>query len=275
MIVYDAAGVKTAISPDGSGSVYDAQGRRISASSTTAQLYSFDNAPANPSAYDDEFQTGSLASKWTMTSTGTTNPVAAGTVNPTSSLTTPILDLSTMPSWLLFQSDNSTVKEFGIYQTISLDTNATIFCKLKVTNSVLSATDEGDCYLKLWNSSDSNESVTIGEIQQVGGGGYAHQITVQNNGAFTSVIGAAIAEKRAIPHIYVLLWKVADVYHAMFGMGDGPLFYLGSVSKTGVTTFDRVTLGMLTANETPSIMGGMDFFRYYGSNTYALMNPTV
>lgn len=275
MIVYDSAGVKTAISPDGSGSVYDANGRRIAASSVTANLYSFDNAPPTPSAYDDEFAAGSLDAKWTMTSTGTTNPVAAGTVNPTSSLTTPILDLATMPSWLLFQSDNSTVKEFGIYQTISLATNASIFAKIKTTNEVISAVDEGDFYIKLWNSGDANEGITIGEIQQAAGSGYAHQITVQNNGAFTSVIGATIAENRAIPHIYLLLWKVADVYHAMFGMGDGPLFYLGSVTKTGVTTFDRVTLGMTTANETPSIIGGFDFFRYYATNNYALRNPAT
>ena len=274
MIVYDAAGVKTAISPDGSGSVYDANGRRVTATAATANLYSLDNAPSAPSAYDDEFTSGSLDAKWTATSTGTTNPIAAGTVNPTSSLTTPVYDLSTWPSWALFQSDNSTVKAMGIYQSVTLATNATIIAKVAASGNNLSATDEGDIGILLWNSTDNNESLFIGEVQQ-GGTGKAPQITVQNNGAFTSVIGATGADNTAKGATYVLLWKVADVYHAMFATSGGVPFYLGSVTKTGVTTFDRLELRVYTANETPSFITGFDFVRYYSSNTYSLLNPAV
>lgn len=275
MIVYDAAGVKTAISPDGSGSVYDSNGRRVSASSVTGNLYTYDNAPSAPSAYDDEFNGGSLDAKWTLASAGTTNPATTGTVNPISSLTTPVIDLATTPSWLLGQSDNSSAQTFRVYEAITLASDCTIFVKFGANNRVINAVNEGNVELQLLNDADANESVNIGVIQQAGGSGMALQMLVQNNGAYTTVIGPTLAEKGPVSPAYGVLWKNGDVYHGGFAYGNQPFTYLGSVTKTGVTTLNRLALVWFTANETPSMISGFDFVRYYPTITYGLMNPAV
>lgn len=276
MIVYDAAGVKTAISPDGSGSVYDANGRRVTATAATANLYSFDNAPTAPSSYDDEFATGSLDAKWTLSSSATTNPVTTGTVNPTASLTTPILDLATCPSWATFQSDNSSGGFVFLTQTVSLATNATLFIKVNNDNRVYSAAGEGSITLALKNNADANEGI-YAEVYNVTGAGVRPQMAVENNGVFTTVNGNVVAEGTAQGACYIAVWKSTNTYYMGYTLGGaGGIFtYIGSVTKTGTTTMDRLVLWFRTANETPSSILGVDFVRYYPSITYALMNPAV
>lgn len=274
MIVYDASGVKTAISPDGSGSVYDAQGRRVSASSTTGNLYSYDNAPASPSGYDDEFNATSLNAKWTLTSTGTTNPAVVGTVNPVSSLTTPVYDLSTMPSWLLFQSDNSSAQTVSFTQSVTLGTAATFFYKACYDNRNFSAAAEGQTLLQLRNSGDANEAISC-HVQEGAGNGFRIRLAVTNNGAVTEIVGAVMAELSQVGPWYIALWKNTNNYYGGFAQGDGTFTVVGPVTKTGVTTFDQVILCFYTANETPSAIAGIDFFRYYSTITYGLKNATV
>ena len=240
--------------------------------STSGYKASFDNPPASPSAYDDEFDSTSLDGKWTAFSTGTANPVASGSVNQLSNLTTPIYDLATMSSWLLFQSDSSSAGTFGIYQDITLATDCTLFVKFAVNNRVISAINEGNVEVKLRNIADSNEAVYISCSQQGAGAGFAVQLTVENNGVFSVVIGPVYSEKAPVDHLYAVLWKNGNTYHAAFAHGSGPFSYLGSVTKTGVTTLDRMYVQTLTANETPSFINGFDFVRYYPSITYALMN---
>lgn len=273
MIVYDAAGVKTAISPDGSGSVYDAAGRRVSASSIIGNLYNFDNAPTAPSAYDDEFNGGALDAKWTIGSAGTTNPAVAGTIDYTASLTTPIIDLGTQPGWLLFQSDNSSVKELWVDQALSPAANATFFVKIGCANRNVSTNGEGQIAVRLWNSADSNEAVAFG-TGHTGDGRYPFLVII-NNGAVTTVLGNGIAETIPTSHMYAVCWKKGDVYHFGATLSTGAFDYIGSATKTGVTTFDRLRVEMTTGNETPSIVDGVDFFRYYPSVVYGLSNPAV
>lgn len=274
MIVYGADGVKTAVSPDGSGSVYDANGRRVSASSISAQSYNFDNAPAAPSAYDDEFDASSLNARWTASSSGTTNPMTAGTVNPISSLTTPVYDLATQTGILLVQSDNSTLGINTFSQNLTPAANATYFFKILGNLSNISGADELDVYMTLRNSGDANEWVYL--MLRASGSAYALRLNVTNNGVATSINGGSIAELGTSGDFYLILWKNSDVYHGGYATANrGGITYIGSVTKTGVTSFDRLTLDFNTANETPSRIVGVDFFRYYPTITYALMNSSV
>lgn len=237
---------------------------------TSGYKASFDNPPASPSAYDDEFTSTSLDAKWTIGSTGTTNPVTTGTVNPASSLTTPVYDLTTMPSWMLVQSDNSTASYVSIYQSLSPSTDATFFAKVGVQNRTVSGAEEGTVLIGLINTADTNEEVHI--YLNVTGAGQRAAIQVRNNGVYTAVTGGSLTETLPSLNPYMALWKSGNTYHAGFGYGDGPLSHIGSVTKTGVTTFDRVFIHFYCANETPSLINGIDFFRYYPSLTYALMN---
>lgn len=232
--------------------------------------YSFDNPPASPSAYDDEFDATTLNAKWTATSGGTTNPVIAGTVNPIASLTTPVYDLSTQPSMLLVQSDNSSNAYIEFRQTITIATNATFICKILGNNTPVNA-DETNLYYTLRNSADTNEWVYF--MLRSNGGSRSLRLSVNNNGAITNISGNSMVDRRDALDFYLIIWKLGDVYHAGYAWSPrGGITYFGSVTKTGVTTFDNVTLDMNTANETPSRILGFDFFRYYPSITYALMN---
>ncbi len=234
---------------------------------------SFDNPPASPSAYDDEFDATTLDAKWTLSSTGTTNPITSGTVNPLSNLTTPIYDLVSCPSWIMFQSDNSSQQVCRITQSLTPATQCTVFAKFSINNRIISAVNEGNIEITFGNSADSNENVFLSISQQGSGSGYAAQITVENNGVFSFVAAPTITEKVIVGNFYGVLWKDGNVYHAGWTHGNnGGFTYLGSVTKTGVTTFDRLSLRFLTANETPSSIEGCDFIRYYPSITYALMN---
>jgi len=237
---------------------------------TSGYKASFDNPPASPSAYDDEFTSTTLDAKWTLVSSGTTNPITTGTVDPVASLTTPIYDLSTLPSGFLMQSDNSTASYVSISQPITLDTNATLFAKIGLQNRVVSAADEGTVLIGLINTADTNEEIHF--YMNVTGAGQRAAIQVRNNGIYTAITAASLAEALPSLNPYMALWKSGNVYHAGFGYGQGPLSHVGSVTKTGVTTLDKLFIHFYCANETPSLINGIDFIRYYPSITYALMN---
>lgn len=232
--------------------------------------YSFDNPPASPSAYDDEFDSTALSGNWTVVSTGTTNPAVSGTVNPTASLTTPIYDLSTIPSYLLFQSDNSSVATVSFRKTVSLGTDATFFYKCAFDNRLVNTSGEAQVTFSLSNSGDSNENARM--YMQSIGTGYRYRLTINNNGVVTESIGSTLADGNPVTEYYVVLWKSGNNYYGGVACGSAPMTVIGPLAKTGVTTFDRIDLDFFTANETPSMIAGIDFFRYYPSITYALMN---
>lgn len=223
---------------------------------------------------DDEFDTTTLDAKWTIFSVSTTNAATTGTIDYTASLTTPIIDAATIPGWLVFQSDNSVIGNMGIKQAYSPATDETFFFKVGSNARATSANGEGSTYLALRNSADANESVTIYHSKN----GTQHTMTLQvnNNGAFTTKFPAdRFGESGPIGAWYLVLWKKSNVYHAGFATSGGLITYLseGSVTKTGVTTFDELWLAMDTANETPSIIDGFDFFRYEAALNYSLVNP--
>jgi len=236
---------------------------------------SWDNPPASPHAYDDEFDTGTLDAKWTIASATTTNPATTGTIDYTASLTTPIVDVATVPSWLCFQSDNSSVGTVWIEQVYSPSANSTFFFKTSGNSRSTNVNTEGSTWIRLVNTADSNEAIVLYHLKN----GTNHSVGLQviNNGASTLVEPANKAgENSPVGPWYLVMWKKSDVYHAGFATSDGGTFsYMdaGYVTKTGTTTFDRVHIGFTTANETPSIIDGVDFFRYKASLDYSLVNP--
>lgn len=252
----------------------DASGASESCTAISARPLSWDNPPASPSAYDDEFNSGSLNGKWSTDSAGTTNPIASGSVDYTASLTTPIYDAATDPGWILFQSDNSAGGRAGIIETISVATNATFFVKFAGVNSTISADQESALRMEIVMSSDSNERVTI-RAHRPSGFGVACDLFVENNGSISNVASAGYTENEPIGPLYMVIWKSGNTYYGACSYGpSNVLMPFGSVPKTGVTSgWDGLRLNLITANETPSKVGGIDFVRYYPSLVYGLNNP--
>lgn len=231
---------------------------------------SFENPPASPHAYDDEFNTTSLDAKWTIGSSGTTNAATTGAIDYTASLTTPIVDAATIAGRVAFQSDNSTGKTFWIRQTYSAATDATFFFAVGSANRNVSSNGESNLVVRLTNSGDANEAIVFGTTHNASGLGVF--LTVINNGSAGSVSGTTDAETKVSQVIYIACWKKSDAYHLGVAGATGAFDYIGTVTKTGVTTFDQLQVEMTTANEVPSIVEAVGFFRYKASLDYGLVN---
>lgn len=236
---------------------------------------SWDNPPASPHAMDDEFDSGSLDGKWTLSSSATTNAATTGTIDYTASLTTPIIDVATVPSMLMFQSDNSSVGYVNVYQAYSASTDATFFVRMGFSTRDTNTNGEGNLSIVLSNTGDANEWVSFGLSHNASTG--TAYLQVNNNGAITTVFGTGIADTALSPSVYLVMWKKSDVYYVGHAADQKGMFSLisngATVTKTGVTTLDRLTIEFRTANETPSIIEGVDFFRYKASLDYSLVNP--
>lgn len=236
---------------------------------------SWDNPPASAHSYDDEFDSTTKDAKWTLygsAATGLTNTAVVGSIDYTASLTTAIYDLTTIRGSLAFQSDNSSLGKFGFQETYSASTNATFFIKISGLRTNVSTNIEGNVTLKLDNSSDSNEWINVGMTHS--GSGQGIIATVNNNGTLTTTTTTVLAETTVGPSFYVAVWKKSDVYYWGYaGAGSTGFTYGGSLTKTGVTTLNRINIEMSTANETPSVVEAVDFFRYKASLDYGLVNP--
>lgn len=236
------------------------------------RLPCWNNPPASPHSYDDEFDSGALDAKWTRSSSGTTNPVTTGTIDYTASLTTPITDATSVPSILMFQSDNSVNGFVKITQTYSPATNETHFFKILSNAQNISTNGEASLFFTLINSTDSNEVIGFGSANS--GTVHNNYCYVNNNGTLSGTSSASYTEMTRVPASYLVVWKKGNDYY--FGMAgeDKKLFTtLPMKTKTGVTTFDRIEFYFQTANETPSIVEGLDFYRYKASLDYSLVNP--
>lgn len=246
-----------------------APGFRALVAADVPRAASWDNAPASPHAYDDEFSVSTLDAKWTPAST--VGSLTSGSVDYTASLTDPIYDLGISPGWLMLQSGSTSVAEASITQTITFATDATVFVKFGWLQRDVSATAEGNIYVKFYDSADTNEwaymGISRGSINSALFGG------VNNNGATTRVLSFNVENLDPTGPAYVVMWKKSNVYHFGSSMGGGVFSYLGSVTKTGVTTLDRMQIVYYNANETPSIVDGVDFVRYEAALNYSLMNP--
>lgn len=276
MILRDSAGNRLASSGlgvQGAGGmkVYGSDGRRRDIpSSGGLRRPSFDNPPVSAGAYDDEFE-GTLGN-WTFGGTATTP--AAGTVNPVASVaTTPVYNLNDQwPSWLLMQSDDASNETIDMTRDYSPATNETFFLRVAVNVKAMSTTNEGDFYLVLTNSGDANETVFIGITHTSTGTNWS--FGVNNNGATTTRSGNVETFPLPSSGIYFLLYKTSNSYLGFVLGESGTHIQMGAaIAKTGVTAFDKLNLRFHTANETPSTFWGVDFVRYYPTNSLSLVNP--
>lgn len=259
-----------AVVNDSGGAFTEPSADKLTIDVSNLRPASLDNPPASPHTYDDEFNAGTLDSKWTIGSSGTTNAATAGTIDYTASLTTPIIDAATIAGHIAFQSDNSSGGTFWIREAYSASTNATFVVKIGTLNRNVSANGEGQILVRLTNSADSNEGVGFG-VNHTGTGVLAAAYAI-NNGAVTTLNSNGYAETLPRAAWYVVLWKKSDVYHMAVAASTGALDYVGSVTKTGVTTLDQLQIEMSTANETPSLVDAVDFFRYKASLDYGIVN---
>ncbi len=236
---------------------------------------SWDNPPASAHSYDDEFDSTTKDAKWTLygaAATGLTNTAVVGSIDYTASLTTAIYDLTTVSGSLALQSDASSLGKFGFQQTYTAATNSTFFIKISNLRTNVSANIEGNLALKLDNTGDNNEWINIGVTHS--GSGQGVIATVNNNGTLTTTTTTVLGETTLGPASYIVMWKKSNVYHWGYaGTGSTGFTYGGSMTKTGVTTLDRINIEMSTANETPSVIETVDFFRYKASLDYGLVNP--
>lgn len=242
----------------------------LSAVGTSVRRKSWLNPPSSPHAYDDEFDSGSLDSKWSIFG-GTPNAATSGTIDYTASLTTAIVDVVTVPGWCMIQLDNTSGNTLGISQNISPGTNATFFTRIGGSKRDFNST-EGSTVMSLQNSGDANEEVYVGYTRSSTAGFFTGAVV--NNGVTTST-SSAYSETEGVGQMPIcfIIWKKSDVYHFGYSRGEsGPFNYIGSVTKTGVTSFDRLKLMRYTANETPSDIDGFDFFRYKASIDYSMIN---
>ena len=265
LLAGDPTADRTITLPDNTGTV-------VTTGSGYAMLKSWSNPPSSPHSYDDEFDSGTLAAKWTRSSSGTTNPVATGTIDYTASLTTPITDATSVPSVLMFQSDNSSLGTITILQNYTPATNETHFFKILCNGRNVSTNGEGSFYFFLSNSTDNNEFVGFGTSNS--GSLHDNWAYVTNNGTQTGTASGSFNEGVRLPAAYLAVWKKGnDYYFGIAGEDKGMWNVYTSKTKTGVTTFDRVGFFFQTANETPSIVEGLDFYRYKASLDYSLVNP--
>lgn len=234
---------------------------------------SINNPPATTHAYSDEFDATTLNAKWTPVSAGTTAPIAAGTVTRINNLTVPIYDAATMPSYMLFQSDNSSAATFGLKQTVTVPTNGTFFIKMFADNKVFSAANEGAIMMRLFNAADTNEYVEIGLANNTGAGQTTRAV-LSNNGVLTlNFNGGARTEGNPLIESLFCIMKATNTYYFFSGTeGTALLTLLGSATKTVVTTLNTLQINCYTANETPSTVYGVDFVRWYDSLETNLVN---
>ena len=241
--------------------------RVAAGASGAARIPHFDNPPSSPSAYNDEFTAGTLDAKWTVDA----GPTAAA-VDPLATLSAAQrYDLTTWPSYLLFQGHDAATTGYGFRQSITIDTNATLFFKMVIqqrgaTNGAAHiGADEASAYVYFDNSGDTNEQVVFG--LRTSGSGATQRFYVNNNAVNTKIDAGSGAQI-----LYGAIYKVSNAYYAYAFSIDGAMTYLGTQTKTGVTTLDRINIQFNTSNDTITPIIGVDFVRYYATNTFALRN---
>ena len=226
---------------------------------------SLNTIPASASSYDDEFTSTTLDAQWTAT-TIAGNATAAGSLGLILSPAAPVRDLTTVPGWFMWQSD-SAGSSFGLVQPWTEDTTSMFFARCQQDQRNYSASQEGSIHFGPTVIADTNESVFI--WANTTGTALSFRLQVQNNGAFTEVASTALHEIQPLSPFILLMVRNGNSYYGFVSYNEGAAFtYLGTVTKSGVTTFDEVRLVFIGANETPSPIMGCDYFRYETDNVF-------
>ena len=221
--------------------------------------------PAGASSYDDEFTSTTLDGSWTKTATSG-NTTVSGSIGLINSPAAPVYDLTTVPGWLMWQSDSSG-SGVAFTKAWTQDTTSMWFVRCSQDQRNYSASQEGSVHFGLTVAADSNESVFL--WANTTGTTLQFRIQVQNNGSFTEAASTGLSEVQPLSPFILLLVRATNDYYGFVSYNEGAAYtYLGMVTKTGVTTFDEARLVFLGANETPSPIMGCDYIRYETDNTF-------
>lgn len=221
--------------------------------------------PASAGPYDDEFTSTTLSGSWAVSATSG-NSTSAGSISLLASPSAPVYDLTTVPGWLMWQSDASG-SGAAFVRSWTDDTTSLLFARCQQDQRNYSASQEGSVHIGFTVSTDSNESVfmwanTAGNLSQF-------RLQVQNNGVFTQVITSNLPEITPLAPFILLLVRATNSYYGFVSFSEGSSYtYLGTVTKTGVGTWDEIRLVFLGADETPSPIMGCDYIRAEGDNVF-------
>jgi len=235
------------------------------------QRPSMDNDPATAPDWSCDFSS-TICSGSLYGSAGTSTPVS-GSISTISSVSgDPLYSYSHVPGSICFQSDESTAQTIGVAWSTSQSTQQTWLVKLSGQNRVISADPEGTLALRLENSGDSNEELYMAAYKNASS--LLPWLQINNNGSGASSTGGAVAEgSLSAGAIYLAIWKDGNTYWGGYATArDGVMSPLGSLTKTGVTTFDTLKIVMYTANETPSAIFCVDFARSWNSLKFDFVN---
>lgn len=251
----------------------DASGAVESCTAVVSRLPSWNNPPASASSLDCEFDSA-VCGSWSLSS-----GMSSGTVDPAASISGGadfVYDFTSAPGRMLVQSNGDSVTYKAVTSpTVSLATNFTIFARFAPLSTRNFASAEGEVFLEVKNSSDSNESIIIGLNNN--GGALYNRCLVQNNGSYgaTGIVGYGPndATQTAQPQYWLLVVTGTSI-KCYAGAAEDAMVYIGELTKTGVTTgWDSIRMLFASANDSPSPIWSLDFIRYYSSNTFAIWNP--
>jgi hypothetical protein len=229
-----------------------------------------DDKAARTMVWSCEFTTDFCSPSSTSLSTGTST---SGTVAPwaQAAADTEIYDFSTWPGWALVQINDGasdTNLRYWLPSTLASDTTWTLVARMSVTAGVGSgyAADEYTIGIAVRNASDTNEFVAIYPCEVDSGTNCETQLSVSNNGtvAVSTLSAPASGFSHAAGLIYVL-WRNGNVYTAaVYGIGGG-VSLVGSGTKTGETSMERLELILGASNNNITPVTGIDYIRIYDS----------
>lgn len=235
------------------------------------------NPRPTPHANDCEFSSG-VCGSWNLHA-----DFSSGTVDPAAQVSGgDIYDCTSWSGWCLFQDYTASTPAFkpGVYLDYTPATEETWWFHVTAGTGG-SSTDENRIGLCYRNSGDTNEAVCFGYHSS--GGAERIELYVSNNGALTSTCVMALGGAGSDDVVMFLQKDTNDYYAGIVRTNGGGAYgntgtnrspyYCGVVTKTGVTTFNRMSMMMGDSDDDPTPIQGIDFIRYAASRTFAFVNP--
>lgn len=223
--------------------------------------------PESPHAYDDEFDSTTLDSAWTLS-----EAASSSAIDPYASFTTggPRIALHTdrRKSWMMVQAENGTTTwisraatvptNFFVWARCSFITPIAIANNQAIVGIGFSATDTGQ--------PDLNNRAQV-YIDQDASANYA-KFYVLEGGTPTTVGTLTDVDAQGQAITLLAIQKIGSVVHGWAGTEVGSWIYMGSETYTG-TAFDRAFITIQSDLTTPgNSIQGVDFIRFVESATF-------
>lgn len=226
------------------------------------------SAPIIASAFDDEFNTQALRSKWTQEGTLSGTAPAYGASFASAEIRQSVGQVR--PSWIAMQNSSDGTRR-GISQLIGSPTLPTglYWTRLMTTwRAAGGVAGDNSARFGLYGSSGGNvdfaEGMEVNVANQSGGGSVIVNSVVQGGGTGS---GAATADIRSLSYRWpylALLFSAPTTARLYLGSPGGEWQFFASMTYSGGVTLDRVALSQSnTSSSTPgNSLIQWDFFRY-------------